>query len=80
MAESINSIIINSNNSQFQGLDIQHGSKPKPSFNTKSTLSDKVLLDHMLGTIYGNCIGDAIGLLTEFMTKKEAMHVSSFCG
>lgn len=69
--------IINFNYHQFQGLDIQHESKPKPSFNTKSTLSDEVLLDHILGTIYGNCIGDAIGLLTEFMTKKEAMHVSS---
>lgn len=75
--EGMYSIIINFNNYQFQGLDIQHGSKPKPSFNTKSTLSDEVLLDHILGTIYGNCIGDAIGLLTEFMTKKEAMHVSS---
>ena len=75
--ESIYSIIINFNNYQFQGLDIQHESKPKPSFNTKSTLSGEVLLDHILGTIYGNCIGDAIGLLTEFMTKKEAMHVSS---
>lgn len=77
IAESINSTIINFNYHQFQGLDIQHESKPKPSFNTKSTLSDEVLLDHILGTIYGNCIGDAIGLLTEFMTKKEAMHVSS---
>lgn len=75
--EGMYSIIINFNNYQFQGLDIQHESKPKPSFNTKSTLSDEVLLDHILGTIYGNCIGDAIGLLTEFMTKKEAMHVSS---
>ena len=76
--ESIYSIIINFDNYQFQGLDIQHESKPKPSFNTKSTLSDEVLLDRILGTIYGNCIGDAIGLLTEFMTKKEAMHVSSY--
>lgn len=80
IAESINSTIINFNYHQFQGLDIQHESKPKPSFNTKSTLSDEVLLDHILGTIYGNCIGDAIGLLTEFMTKKEAMHVSSIWG
>ncbi|KAM7442122.1 hypothetical protein ABFA07_008861 [Porites harrisoni] len=65
----------NVNSESSAGLDIQHESKPKPSFNTKSTLSDEVLLDHILGTIYGNCIGDAIGLLTEFMTKKEAMHI-----
>ncbi|XP_073229532.1 uncharacterized protein [Porites lutea] len=66
---------VNVNSESSAGLDIQHESKPKPSFNTKSTLSDEVLLDHILGTIYGNCIGDAIGLLTEFMTKKEAMHM-----
>ena len=28
-----------------------------------------------LGTVYGNCIGDAIGLLTEFMPKKECNQV-----
>ena len=27
------------------------------------------------GTLYGNCIGDAIGLLSEFMTKDEAKQV-----
>ena len=26
----------------------------------------------ILATIYGQCIGDAIGLLTEFLTKREA--------
>ena len=49
-----------------------------PCFNTKSSLRKEVLLDHIRGTIYGNCIGDAIGLLTEFMTKREATHVSCF--
>ncbi|XP_034039930.1 ADP-ribosylarginine hydrolase Tri1-like [Thalassophryne amazonica] len=29
-------------------------------------------LDRVKGCIYGNCIGDAIGLLTEFMIKDEA--------
>jgi len=29
-------------------------------------------------TLYGQCIGDAIGLLTEFLSKKEADAVS-FC-
>lgn len=28
--------------------------------------------DQIFGTIFGQCIGDAIGLLTEFMTKAEA--------
>lgn len=28
--------------------------------------------DHARGTILGNCVGDAIGLSTEFMTKSEA--------
>ena len=46
------------------------------SFNVKSTLEKKVLVDHIKGVIYGNCIGDAIGLLTEFMSKSEAAHVS----
>ncbi|XP_066283565.1 ADP-ribosyl-[dinitrogen reductase] glycohydrolase-like isoform X2 [Branchiostoma lanceolatum] len=30
------------------------------------------LEDRVYGTIYGNCIGDAIGLLTEFLSKEEA--------
>ncbi|RUS91502.1 hypothetical protein EGW08_000723 [Elysia chlorotica] len=29
--------------------------------------------DQMLATIYGQAVGDAIGLLTEFMTKEEAI-------
>ena len=43
-----------------------------------SSLSLKVLLDRLYGTIYGNCIGDAIGLLTEFMNKTKAISVSFF--
>ena len=34
------------------------------------------LHDQILGTIFGNCIGDAIGLITEFLTKKSAAAVS----
>ncbi|KAL3868565.1 hypothetical protein ACJMK2_041366 [Sinanodonta woodiana] len=30
-------------------------------------------------TVYGQCIGDAIGLLTEFMTKSEAHHAYGNC-
>ena len=46
------------------------------SFNIQSKLEKKDLIDHIKGVIYGNCIGDAIGLLTEFMSKSEAAHVS----
>ncbi|XP_070558795.1 microtubule-associated protein 1B-like [Ptychodera flava] len=34
--------------------------------------SSELLMDRLKGTIYGNCVGDAIGLLTEFMSKEEA--------
>ena len=37
----------------------------------------KDLLDHILGTIFGNCIGDAIGLITEFITKQRVTEVSN---
>ena len=41
--------------------------------NEKQVINDKI---HAL--IYGNCIGDAIGLLTEFMNKEQALHVRWF--
>ena len=36
---------------------------------------DNRLQDQILGTIYGNCIGDAIGLMTEFLNKEQATNV-----
>ena len=36
---------------------------------------EKEIKDQMLATIYGQAVGDAIGLLTEFMTKEEAIEV-----
>lgn len=33
------------------------------------------LEDQIRATIYGQCIGDAIGLLTEFMSKEDAFKV-----
>ena len=44
----------------------------------ETSLSKAVLVDQIKGVLYGNCIGDAIGLLTEFMDKKEAQKVCSF--
>ncbi|GFO06438.1 adpribosylglycohydrolase superfamily protein [Plakobranchus ocellatus] len=37
-----------------------------------SSREEKLIKDQMLATIYGQCVGDAIGLLTEFLTKEEA--------
>ena len=31
--------------------------------------------DHIRATLFGNAVGDAIGLLTEFLTKEEAKQV-----
>jgi hypothetical protein len=45
----------------------------------KPTFDDhKRLVNQIKGVLYGNCIGDAIGLLTEFMSKKEAEKVRCF--
>jgi hypothetical protein len=46
-------------------------------FQLESILPKDVLLSRMRAVLYGNCIGDAIGLLTEFMTKHEALEVSN---
>lgn len=35
-----------------------------------STLPREKLIDRIKGVIYGNCIGDAIGLSTEFMNRQ----------
>ena len=34
-----------------------------------------VVEDHIRATLFGNAVGDAIGLLTEFLTKEEAKQV-----
>ena len=41
----------------------------------ESVLGTSQLIDRIKGVIYGNCIGDAVGLLTEFMDKEEAARV-----
>jgi hypothetical protein len=37
--------------------------------------NNPTLFDQIMGTFYGNCAGDAIGLLTEFMNREEAQKV-----
>ncbi len=49
------------------------------SLGTPIRVTDISQKDRIVGTIYGQCIGDAIGLLTEFMTKREAKVVRCFC-
>ena len=36
---------------------------------------NEIIKDHIEGTIYGNCIGDAIGMMTEFLSKEDANKV-----
>ena len=47
------------------------------SFKTLSILQghSSVVGDHIRATLFGNAVGDAIGLLTEFLTKDEAKQV-----
>ena len=45
------------------------------SKNAESLEEENMIRDQMLATIYGQCVGDAIGLLTEFLTKEEAKEV-----
>ena len=49
----------------------------KDEVNFEEVFSGK-LIDQVKGVIYGNSIGDAIGLLTEFMSKEQARMVSSW--
>ena len=44
-------------------------------YHSMNTVEEMHLENRILGCIYGNCIGDAIGLLTEFMTRAEAQVV-----
>jgi hypothetical protein len=37
-----------------------------------SSLSKAQIVDRIKGTIYGQAIGDAIGLATEFLTKEQS--------
>ena len=56
---------------------LKESEQNKDEVNHTDVLSDK-LIDQVKGVVYGNCIGDAIGLLTEFMSKRQAHMVSSW--
>ena len=40
-----------------------------------ATASNDLIADQIEATVLGQCIGDTIGLLTEFMIKEEAKKV-----
>ena len=54
-----------------------HFSKGAQSTSSSIGLESISVLDQIYGTLYGQCIGDAIGLLTEFMVKKDAKLVGN---
>ena len=76
--ESTDSQIQNSEQGKPQlaeGSSIKEtGSNGADQVNYQEILSEK-LIDQIKGVIYGNCIGDAVGLLTEFMSKEQARMV-----
>lgn len=49
-----------------------------PDLNSYQVLTPEQQLQAR-AVLYGQCVGDALGLLTEFLTKKEAKQVSSSC-
>lgn len=52
---------------------LEGATAPSASGKPQLQLGDKeILINQIKGVLYGNCIGDAIGLLTEFMNKREA--------
>lgn len=55
-----------------------HENKDKVESNSESKRNnlDEETEDRIWATLYGQCIGDAIGLLTEFMTVEDAKKVS----
>ena len=63
--------------SKNSGMDPEHAID---KVDYKDILPEK-LIDQVKGVIYGNCIGDAIGLLTEFMSKEQArmVRITTLC-
>ena len=60
------------------GVEVQGATAWSPSEKPdQQGLKMTDLVNRIKGVIYGNCIGDAIGLLTEFMDKEMARKVSN---